>query len=58
LNLSLVNSVGQTVITNKQSLPAGDFSTVLNVSNVPPGVYVVKVVLGSKAYGKKVIVVH
>ncbi|MDN3584093.1 S8/S53 family peptidase [Mucilaginibacter flavus] len=58
LNLSLVNSVGQTVITNKQSLSAGDFSTVLNVSNVPPGVYVVKVVLGSKAYGKKVIVVH
>ncbi|GAA3988069.1 S8/S53 family peptidase [Mucilaginibacter dorajii] len=58
LNLSLVNSVGQTVVSNKQNLPQGDFSTVLNVSDVPPGVYVVKVVLGSKVYGKKVIVAH
>lgn len=58
LNLSLVNSVGQTVLSNKQTLPQGNFSTVINVTNLQPGVYVLKVLLGSKVYGKKVIVAH
>lgn len=58
LNLSLVNSVGQIIISDKQNIPQGNFSTVMNVSNLPPGVYVLKVLLGSKVYGKKVIISH
>jgi hypothetical protein len=56
LNLSLVNPAGQTVYTSKQSLPQGNFSTVLNVADQIPGVYVLKVLLGQKVYAKKIII--
>jgi len=58
LDLSLINSVGQTIVSEKQSIPQGNFSTVMNVTGVQPGVYILRATLGSKAYAKKVIVVH
>jgi hypothetical protein len=58
LDLSLVNSVGQTIVSEKQSIPQGNFSTVINVTGVQPGVYILRAMLGNKVYAKKVIVVH
>jgi hypothetical protein len=54
--LSFVNSVGQVMYTNKRTLNAGNFSTALNVSGLPSGTYVLRVVLGDKQYAKKIII--
>jgi hypothetical protein len=56
--LSFVNSVGQLMYTNSRSVDAGNFSTALNVSGLPAGTYVLRVVLGDKQYAKKVIIVR
>ncbi len=56
LSLSLVNSVGQTVYQSKQNLPQGNYSKVIDVSSLQPGVYIVKVLLGNRVYGKKVVI--
>ncbi|MDR6940278.1 S8 family serine peptidase [Mucilaginibacter pocheonensis] len=56
LNLSLINSAGQIIYLNKQTLPKGNFSKVIDVSKQIPGVYVLKVLLGQKVYAKKIII--
>ena len=56
LSLQLVNSVGEVTYTNKQSISAGNFSTVLDVASQPVGVYVVKIILGSKIYAQKIVI--
>jgi hypothetical protein len=56
LKLSLINSVGQTVYQDKQSLPEGNYSTVINVSGQIPGVYILKLLLGQKIYARKIII--
>ena len=58
ITLALLNSAGKTVTTQTQTILAGNFSTVLNVANVPSGTYVVRVVTGGNAYGYKVIIAH
>ncbi|MES2112820.1 MAG: T9SS type A sorting domain-containing protein, partial [Bacteroidota bacterium] len=58
LTLSLINPAGQTVYSSKQTIAAGNFSTVADVSYMPPGTYVLKVQLGQKVYAVKVIVVR
>ncbi len=58
LTLSLVNSKGAIVYTKTQTAPAGNFSTVINVANLSPGTYVLKTTLGSKVYGKKVLIIR
>jgi hypothetical protein len=58
MTLSLVNSIGRVVYTGKQSISAGNFSTVLNVSNQAPGVYILKLMLGTKVYTKKIVIVR
>jgi hypothetical protein len=57
LNLQLVNSVGEITYTNKQSISAGNFSTTLDISTQPAGVYVVKIILGTKIYAQKIVIV-
>jgi len=57
LTISLVNSAGRTVYSStKQSIAIGGFSTVLNVQNQPPGVYILKLLLGTKVYANKVVI--
>ncbi|HTD98733.1 MAG TPA: S8 family serine peptidase [Mucilaginibacter sp.] len=56
LNISLINSAGQTSYSAAQALPAGNFSTLLDVDHLAPGTYVLKIQLGQKAYKKKIII--
>lgn len=56
LTMSLINSVGETVFKSNQNIVAGNFSTVLNVSNYPPGTYILKLLLGTKVYANKIII--
>ncbi len=58
MSLSLVSSIGKIVYTGKQSIAAGNFSTILNVSNQAPGAYILKLVLGTKVYTKKIVIVR
>jgi hypothetical protein len=58
LSLSLISIVGQTVYSNKATIPAGNYSTGFSVANIPAGTYVLRVILGSKAYSTKVIIAH
>jgi hypothetical protein len=58
LTLSLINSKGGVSYTKTQTAAAGNFSTVLNVANLSPGTYVLKAVLGSKVYAKKVLIIR
>ena len=56
LKISLISSSGQVIYTSAQALDAGNFSTVINVANVTPGTYVLKLLLGQKVYSSKVII--
>jgi len=58
VSLLLLNSAGKTFYTQTQNAAAGNFSTVLNVANLPPGTYVLKVVVANKAYVYKVLIVR
>lgn len=56
LIMSLINTAGKTVYSSRRSLAAGNFSTIINVQNQPPGAYVLKLVLGKKVYANKIII--
>lgn len=58
LTLSLVNNAGQTVYSEKQSITAGNFSTIMDVSRQITGTYVLQVTLGGKVYGHKILIVR
>jgi hypothetical protein len=58
LTLSLVSSKGAVVYTKTQNAAAGNFSTVINVANLSPGIYMLRVALGAKVYAKKVLVIR
>ena len=56
LTFSLINGAGQIVYTNKQTVDAGNIATAINVANIIPGTYVLKMVLGQKTYNNKIII--
>jgi hypothetical protein len=56
--ITLVNTAGQIVHQQLQTITAGNFSTVVNVSNQLPGTYFLKIAIGSKIYSKKIIIVR
>ena len=58
LNMSLISSNGQTVYSNIQAIIAGAFNTAINIGNIAPGTYVLKLLLGQKVYAKKVIIIR
>jgi len=58
LTISLINIAGQVVSTSKQTIAAGNFSTIADVSFLPPGTYILKIQLGQKVYNTKVIVLR
>jgi len=58
LTLSLINAAGQIVYSNQQTVNQGNFSTSMDVANLPPGVYILKLLLGEKVYNDKVIILR
>jgi hypothetical protein len=56
LTLSFINASGQKVTTSSQAIAAGNFNTVLNVANLPPGSYVLQIGLGQKVYKSKLVI--
>ncbi|CAN5354368.1 hypothetical protein BH09BAC6_BH09BAC6_19520 [soil metagenome] len=56
LTISIINAAGQIVYRDKQKLAAGNYSRILDVSNIPPGLYTLKLLIGQKVYGSKVII--
>ncbi|MES2426488.1 MAG: S8 family serine peptidase [Bacteroidota bacterium] len=58
LTLSLINTTGAIAYTKTQDMAAGNFSTIINVANLSPGTYVLKAVVGTKVYAKKVLIIR
>ncbi|NCD71545.1 S8 family serine peptidase [Mucilaginibacter agri] len=58
LSMSFINSLGQVMYTDKRTVTEGNFSTALNVNGLPPGTYVLRIILADKLYAKKVIIVR
>jgi len=56
MNLLMVNGAGQSSLMQQEAIPSGNFSTVLDTSHLPPGAYVLKVLLGQKTYSRKIII--
>jgi hypothetical protein len=56
LNLSLVNSIGQTNYSQIEMLPGGNFSTLIDTGNLAPGTYILRILLGQKLYSRKIII--
>lgn len=56
LKLTLMNSIGETNYSENKMLPAGSYSTAINVSRMAPGTYVLNIWLGQKKYTRKVII--
>ncbi|MFD0765582.1 S8 family serine peptidase [Mucilaginibacter lutimaris] len=58
LGISLVNTAGQVVYKTTQKVnAAGNYSTVINTTDILPGNYILKLNLGNKVYSKKVIII-
>ena len=58
VNLSLTNTAGQTSYSSKTVLNGGNFSTSINVSEYPPGTYFLRLLVGSKLYSRKVVIIR
>jgi len=58
LSLSLIDAAGIGAYSATQNVPAGNVSTSINVANVAPGSYVLKLLLGQKAYYQKIVVLR
>ena len=56
LTTQLINAAGKIVYTSKQNIAAGNINTVINVEQQPPGIYVLKLLLGQKVYANKIII--
>jgi len=55
--IALVNTNGQIVYQQEQTISAGNYSTSINTTKQLPGTYFLRVTLGQKVYGKKIIIV-
>ena len=58
LNMSFINSAGQVDYTETRTISAGSYSTVVNVSGLASGTYVLKLTIGGSTYSKKVIIIR
>jgi hypothetical protein len=58
LSLSLINAAGRVVYTNAQAIIAGNISTTVNVADIPPGSYILKLLIGQKVYYNKIVIVR
>ncbi|MDO3626985.1 S8 family serine peptidase [Mucilaginibacter sp. BT774] len=58
VNLSLVNIIGENEYTDKVVLNGGNFSTLIDVSKLAPGNYVLRLLYNYKLYTRKIIIVR
>jgi len=58
LGLSLIDVAGIGVYSAAQAVSTGNVSTSIDVSNLAPGNYVLKLLLGQKAYYQKIVVLR
>ncbi len=58
LTISFINAAGQVVSTNQQAVTQGNFSTTVDVGNLVPGGYVLKLSLGPKVYYDKIVIMR
>ncbi|HTD40007.1 MAG TPA: S8 family serine peptidase, partial [Mucilaginibacter sp.] len=58
MNLSLINIAGENEYTDKEILNGGNFSTVINVNNFVPGTYILRLLLDSKLYTWKLVIIR
>lgn len=56
LTMSLINTAGKIVYNHNRQIATGNFSTAIDVHNLPPGVYILKLLLEKKVYANKVII--
>lgn len=57
VNLALINARGQIEYTDKEVLSNGNFSTLIDVSKLAPGNYVLRLFYNSKLYSRKVVII-
>ncbi|AMR34375.1 hypothetical protein A0256_24425 [Mucilaginibacter sp. PAMC 26640] len=55
--IEIINTAGQVVYQQTQTMAAGNFSASINTTSQLPGNYVLKLTLGQKVYAKKIIIV-
>jgi hypothetical protein len=58
LTMSLINAAGKVVYTNAQAINAGNIGATVNVADIPPGSYVLQLLLGQKVYNNKIVIVR
>ncbi|MFI5136862.1 MAG: S8 family serine peptidase [Sphingobacteriales bacterium] len=58
LTLGVINAAGQVVYNSEQQITEGNVSTSIDISNLPPGVYVLKLLLAKKVYYSKIVIVR
>jgi|GEM_PF-3266478 hypothetical protein len=56
--MGVINSSGQVVYNSEQQITGGNVSTSVDVSNLPSGVYVLKLLLAKKVYYSKIVIVR
>ncbi|HEY9002333.1 MAG TPA: S8 family serine peptidase [Mucilaginibacter sp.] len=57
VNLALINAIGQNEYTDKEVLTGGNFSTLIDVSKLAPGNYILRLFYNSKLYTRKIVIV-
>lgn len=57
MNLTLINTSGETVYADKRNIAIGNYDVQINVNSLPTGAYIVKMLLDGKLYSRKVLVV-
>lgn len=58
VNLSLINIAGENEYTDKEVLSGGNFSTLINVGSFVPGTYILRLLLDSKLYTRKIVIIR
>ncbi|WP_175404119.1 S8 family serine peptidase [Mucilaginibacter sp. PPCGB 2223] len=56
LTLMIKNAIGQSVFSSTQQLPQGPFNTIVNVANLPDGVYFLQLKIDDKTYVRRITV--
>ena len=57
VSVDIINSIGQTLISNDLGLISGEQQILIDPSNMPSGIYFVKVTIDNKNYSKRINVV-
>jgi hypothetical protein len=56
--MALINALGEIQYTDKEVLTGGNFSTLIDVTRLAPGNYVLRLFYNSKLYTRKIVIVR